>query len=117
MIQKSGAWGERIAAEFLKDKGYEILQTNFRIKAGEIDIIAYDNSCMVFVEVKTRKSSSFGYPSEYVNYAKQKKIKKAALCFVKSLDREMRFDVIEVFYHESAGGFQADEINHIENAF
>lgn len=117
MLQKSGPWGEKIASEFLEEKGYEILDTNFRIKVGEIDIIARDGSCTVFVEVKTRKNSNFGSPSEYVTYQKQQRLRKAAMCYIHSIDADMRFDVIEVFYHEGVGGFVLNRINHIENAF
>ncbi len=107
-----GASGEQQAAEFLKEKGYKILETNFSNKIGEIDIIAKDKEFVVFVEVKARSSKAFGLPSEAVNFHKQQKIRKVALSYLKSkkiLEKvQCRFDVVEVL---------GDEIRHIENAF
>lgn len=79
-----GASGEQRAAEFLKEKGYKILGTNFSNKIGEIDIIAKDKEFVVFVEVKARSSKAFGLPSEAVNFHKQQKIRKVALSYLKS---------------------------------
>lgn len=108
-----GEMGEAAACEYLKDKGYFILQRNFRCKTGEIDIIAVIDGCTVFVEVKTRKNDRFGAAAEYVDYRKQEKIKKAAMYFLKNQDADMRFDVIEVYH--SCG--QVTKINHITDAF
>ncbi|PIQ97014.1 MAG: YraN family protein, partial [Nitrospinae bacterium CG11_big_fil_rev_8_21_14_0_20_56_8] len=69
-----GQEGERKAADFLRSKGYRILQRNFRCAAGEIDIIAEDRKTVVFVEVKTRSGEGVGHPSLAVTPAKQKKI-------------------------------------------
>lgn len=112
-----GDFGEDAAEKYLKDNDYEILKRNFRLKFGEIDIIAKQNDCVVFVEVKTRKSSDFGQPSEYVNLRKQKRIKKAASVYIDIENNDIRFDVIEVFYSESGGKPVLNSINHIENAF
>lgn len=112
-----GDWGEQMAAEYLEDNGYEIEYRNFKIKAGEIDIIAKNGGCTVFVEVKTRKSNLFGEPSEYVNFRKIDHIKKTALVYLGSLDKEVRFDVIEIIYSYTDGEFFVDRINHIEDAF
>lgn len=112
-----GDFGEDAAEKYLKDKDYEILKRNFRLKFGEIDIIAKQNNCVVFVEVKTRKSSDFGQPSEYVNLRKQIRIKKAAAVYIDIENNDIRFDVIEVFYSESGGKPVLNSINHIENAF
>ena len=79
-----GASGEQQAAEFLKEKGYKILETNFSNKIGEIDIIAKDKEFVVFVEVKARSSKAFGLPSEAVNFHKQQKIRQVALSYLKS---------------------------------
>jgi len=111
--QLIGNFGEDAAVEYLKNKGYLILQRNFRCKSGEIDIIAVKDGCTVFVEVKTRKNSKYGYASEFVDYRKQEKIRKAAMYFIKSYDADMRFDVIEVYH----SGASVNEINHIEDAF
>ena len=111
--QLIGNLGEDAACEFLKNNGYFILQRNFRCKAGEIDIIAVKDGCTVFVEVKTRKNSGYGYASEFVDYRKQEKIRRAAMYFIKSDDADMRFDVIEVYH----SGAVVNQINHIEDAF
>lgn len=112
-----GKWGEDIACSFLEDKEYNIIERNFRVKCGEIDIIAEDDECLVFVEVKTRKNNDFGEPSEYVNYHKQQKLIRAANCYTDTVNTEMRFDIIEVFYYLSEGTPYMLKVNHIENAF
>ena len=111
--QDIGNFGEDAAAEYLKEKGYNVIQRNFRCKTGEIDIICVKDGCTVFVEVKTRKNSLYGSAAEFVNYSKQVKIKRAAMYFIKNADADMRFDIIEV-YHK---GGKITEINHIEDAF
>lgn len=111
--QDIGNLGENAAAEFLKGKGYNVLQRNFRCKTGEIDIICIKDGCTVFVEVKTRKNSLYGSAAEFVNYYKQIKIKKAAMYFIKNEDADMRFDVVEVYHKDG----EVTEINHIEDAF
>lgn len=117
MTKEIGDLGEMAACEYLAAHGYKIIKRNFRLKCGEIDIIAKKDGCTVFVEVKTRRSASFGQPSEYVDLRKQTKIRKTALCYIKSLDTDMRFDVIEVMYSNIRGEFVIRSINHIENAF
>lgn len=112
-----GDFGENAAEEYLEAMDYEILERNFRLKFGEVDIIAENKGCIVFVEVKTRKSNMFGEPSEYVDRHKQERVKKAAACYADLVNSEVRFDVIEVFYEESNGKLFATKINHIENAF
>ncbi|MGN0795505.1 MAG: YraN family protein [Christensenellales bacterium] len=106
-----GDVGENIAAEFLIKNGYKILCRNFRVKAAEIDIVAAKKNLVVFVEVKARQNLNYGYPSEAVTKAKQRKIAIAAECFIaknRMENNDFRFDVIEIL---------GDEINHIENAF
>ena len=103
---------EEKAVEYLTAKGYRIIKRNFRCRIGEIDIIAKQNDIVVFVEVKYRKTASFGYPEEAVSFSKQKIIRKVAEFFFAGeqlpLDTECRFDVIAIL---------GEEINHIENAF
>lgn len=112
MIDKK-VWhsGEAGAKKFLKENGYKILETNFKNKIGEIDIIAYKDDVYVFVEVKARTSLKFGRPSEAVGPFKQNKIRQVAQSYLISKNNyptQMRFDVIEVLN---------DEITHIKNAF
>ncbi|MBR0470367.1 MAG: YraN family protein [Clostridia bacterium] len=112
-----GSCGEDIAAEYLEDKDYEILERNYSFKFGEIDIIAEKDGCTVFVEVKTRKSRRYGSPAEYVDFRKQRRIKRVAACYRDIVNDDVRFDVIEILYNEHNGDFKITDINHIENAF
>lgn len=107
-----GKKGEEISVEYLKNRGYSIIAVNFKAAGGEIDIIAKKDGCIAFVEVKTRKTSKFGYPSEAVDYFKQQKIIRVAKAFIaKYTDYEVvSFDVCEVYTAER-------RINYIENAF
>jgi len=96
-----GRRGEKTAVNFLKNNGYDIISTDYRTRLGQIDIIAREKDTICFIEVKTRRSLSFGQPNEAVGYLKQKKISKVALGFLKEnqlLDSPARFDVISIFY-------------------
>lgn len=109
-----GTFGENAAAEYLEEKGYEILERNFKTPAGEIDIIALSpEDVYVFVEVKTRSSSKFGLACEAVDRRRQLRIMRTAQIYL--IKGDMRFDVIEVYYNGK--DFKITEINHIENAF
>lgn len=110
----TGRMGESLAVEYLTDKGYVILETNYRNKIGEVDIIAYDRDVLVFVEVKTRLGINYCYAYESVDSRKQKKIANTSLMFLqknKMSDIQVRYDVIEVYPMEE------ERINHFENAF
>ena len=111
--RQTGKNYEELAIKYLQDKGYFIIEKNFQVRQGEIDIIARDNATIVFVEVKYRGSSSSGHPLEAVTYGKQKKICKSALFYMNKNkispdNTSIRFDVI---------GILGNEITHIENAF
>lgn len=108
-----GNLGENTACKYLIEKGYDIIQRNFKCKTGEIDIIALKNGCTVFVEVKTRKNKNYGSAAEFVDYRKQLKIKRAAMYYLKKDDVYMRFDVIEIYHNNGV----ITEINHIKDAF
>ncbi len=73
-----GKYGEDLACDFLKKSGYKIIECNFRIRGGEIDIIALDKNTLVYVEVKTRSSHQFGLPEESVTYHKLKFLERAS---------------------------------------
>lgn len=115
--KKIGNLGEIAAAEYLKkEKKFKIIKKNYTNFFGEIDIIAKYNSQLVFVEVKTRTSTDFGYASEAVDYKKQEKIKKMAQIYTKnSYNNYVRFDIVEVYMDKKTN--QIFKINHIENAF
>jgi putative endonuclease len=97
--QRFGEKSERLAAAYLKLKGYRIIETNYRSSVGEIDIIAWEKGTLVFVEVKARRSSRFGSPKGAVTPAKQRKISMAALDYLKRSgqdDARARFDVVAI---------------------
>lgn len=113
-----GGAGEQIAADFLRQAGYQLLARNFRAKTGEIDIIVQKDGTIAFVEVKTRSNYNFGAPAEAVTYLKQRKIIRTALFYLKAsanTDKPFRFDIIEVLLRPTPGARAA--CNHIVNAF
>jgi len=116
--RKRGEWGEEIALEYLKTKGFTIAATGFRSRFGEIDIIAKSKEYLVFVEVKTRKNANFAYAREYVGRDKQRKLIATAKYWLLKRPTKLqpRFDVIEI-YAEHGEQTVTPEINHIENAF
>ena len=113
-----GVRGERIAASFLKQLGYRILAQGHRKKLGEIDIIAVDGSCVVFVEVKTWRTDDDADPSTAVNLAKQDKITRTALTYLKRhrlLNQPARFDVIAIVWDGQEA--TPPKIRHYKHAF
>lgn len=110
-----GHKGEKAARSFLQTQGFTILETNFRTKSAEIDIIARENNTLCFIEVKTRRSLKKGLPKESVTPAKQKKIILGTRIYLKEtkqMDSRVRFDVVEVY--EQGEDFL---FNLIKNAF
>ena len=95
---KIGRKGENLAVDFLKDKGYEILETNWFYDHKEIDIIAKHNNTIIFVEVKTRTTGFFGEPYEFVNVKKQEFLIEAATNYIfeNNIDLPVRFDIISI---------------------
>ncbi|MDI6741239.1 MAG: YraN family protein [Smithella sp.] len=111
----TGEKGEFAAVSYLKQNGYQILETNYRCAIGEIDVIARENNELVFVEVKTRKSGEMGYPEEAVGIKKQKKMSQLALWYLQNEamnNANARFDVIAITVSGSK-----NEIRLIKNAF
>lgn len=97
--QKLGSIGERLAAETLRERGYRILEYNFRCRHGEIDLIAEDEDDLVFVEVKTRRGTAFGRPEEAVTLSKRRKLVEVASYYLDlhaQPDRAWRIDVVAV---------------------
>jgi putative endonuclease len=76
--QTTGQLGEKLAAEFLAKQGYQIIETNFRCKEGEVDIIAKDRDCLAFVEVRTKTSRMYGTPEESVTARKKEHLRNTA---------------------------------------
>lgn len=113
--KERGDRGEALAAEYLRARGYRIVETNWRCRRGEIDLIAEKDGVLSFVEVKLRSGLSHGLPREFVTAKKQEKLRAAALLYlsVHGLDVPARFDVAEVY----ARGGEAVHIEYIEDAF
>ena len=114
----AGAWGEALAAEYLRKKRYQILATNYRSRFGEIDLIAANRKYLVFVEVKLRKSDSFANAFEYVDTRKQERIRTTASVYLSegSTALQPRFDVIEI-YAPQGTETKNPQIHHMEDAF
>ena len=110
----TGKQGEEEAARFLREKGYEILTTNYRYQHAEIDIVAQNGKLLLFVEVKTRTNVSFGNPEEFVNYTKAKLVMKAAeqYIFAHNWQHDVRFDILAVIINGNE-----IRIKHVEDAF
>jgi putative endonuclease len=114
--RKTGAFGEKIACNFLGNNGYQIIETNYRCRDGEIDIVARQRDILVFVEVKTRKSFIYGAPEESVTPAKMQKLKAVAEFYNQNHDNlppEWRIDVVAIEMN-TAGKISRIEL--IENA-
>ncbi len=113
-----GAAGEVLAARYLRDQGYDIVGANYRSRFGEIDIIAADDTYIVFAEVKSRSQNSYYTPREAVTAAKQQRIIKTALLYLAEYPQALqpRFDVIEIV---TAPGqpLKPVSLQHLKNAY
>ena len=112
-----GKFGEEVASKYLEAKGYKIKERNYRTFLGEIDIVCEYMGNIIFVEVKTRRSDKFGYPEEAVNFIKQQRIIKNALCYLSKYhiwEKNCCFDVILISISNHK---DRKRIKHIRNAF
>jgi putative endonuclease len=109
-----GQFGENIADRFLTEKGFHILDRNFRFKKGEIDIIAEDNGVLVLIEVKTRQTAEIGEPWRAVTRAKQRQIIQVANNYIQSrqITKNARFDIVSIVTNS-----YRTTIEHITDAF
>ena len=114
----TGAWGESLAAEYLRKKHYRIVAAGYRSRFGELDLIAQNRKFLVFVEVKLRKTDNFALAREYVNVAKQNRIRTTAALYLSENPTELqpRFDVIEIYAPQGTETVRP-VINHMEDAF
>ena len=113
--QVLGKEGERVAEQYLKNKGYKLVERNYRCPVGELDLIVLDRRVVVFVEVKTRSGHGYGSPLEAVEFRKQRKMIQAAQYFLsakKLHQRDARFDVVGISWPG-----REPVVEHIENAF
>lgn len=110
-----GFKGEALAKQHLEAAGYEILDENWRYGKAEVDLIAYLNKTIIFVEVKTRTGNAFGEPEDFVDAAKQKLLVSAADEFIELMDfnGEARFDIIAILFNKQGN----HRLNHIQDAF
>jgi len=118
-MNKSGQYGEDLAVEYLKRKGYEIIARNWRgekkLRAPEIDIIARRSDILIFIEVKTSSTGKFGRPEYWIDRKKRDRIAKGAEAFLSIYEtyfESSRFDAITVDRE-----CDPPRINHIKNAF
>jgi len=112
-----GVIGEDIAAGILKERGYVILERNFRCRYGEIDVVARIEDTVIFVEVKTRRNRRCGFPEESVDYRKQKKLRLLAEYYLaknRNLPRILRFDVYAIRLDETN---RPESVRVLENCF
>lgn len=112
--QKFGKNGEQEAVSFLKNLGFQILETNWRVRKLEVDIIAKDGDTLVVIEVKTRATDAFGDPETFIRKQKQSNLVKAANEYISQINfnGETRFDVIAVLQINNNL-----VVKHIQNAF
>jgi putative endonuclease len=109
--------GEEAAASYLRRRGYRILGRRLRSELGEIDLVALDGRTVVFVEVKTRQSAEAGHPADTVDRAKQRRLTRLAVAYLKRhglLEASARFDVVAVTWPE---GERRPTIEHIKSAY
>jgi putative endonuclease len=114
--KETGAAGEKIACTYLSNKGYTIIETNYRCREGELDIVARQKDTLVFTEVRTKKSYQFGTPEESITALKKEHLRAAAEHYLqdhKKLPADWRIDVIAVQMNASG---KVNRIEHIENA-
>lgn len=112
----TGNYGETLAVNYLKKLGYKILERNYRIRGGEIDIVARDGECLVFIEVKARWSHEYGLPVESITPWKIRALIKTASFYcvkVKWEDRPYRIDVVLIDFANSKDNPEVELIKNI----
>ncbi|MBS1501880.1 MAG: YraN family protein [Bacteroidetes bacterium] len=110
-----GRKGEGLAKTFLESAGYEILDENWTHGKCEVDLVAYKDGRMIFVEVKTRSGNNFGEPEDFVDKRKQRLLAVAADEYIYLMDHqgEVRFDIVSILFDKNADHI----LKHIEDAF
>lgn len=114
----TGAWGEALAAEYMRKKGYQLVASGYRSRFGEIDLIVKNKKYIVFVEVKLRKDASFAAAKEYVDRKKQDKLRVTASMYLSQNPSQLqpRFDVIEIYAPDGLATLKPN-LEHMEDAF
>ncbi len=114
--RETGALGERMAQDLLKKRGYRIIETNYRCRYGEIDIVARKKDCVAFVEVRTRRSLDFGRPEQSITRDKMRRMRATAAYYRQShrnLPESWRIDFVAVELDERG---KPGRVEHIEGA-
>lgn len=111
--QKTGRRGEDIAADYLHEKGYAVVERNFRYRRAEVDLIVRNSNLLVFIEVKTRRNTDFGFPESFVSPEQAELIVAAADHYVREQKWEglIRFDIVAITLEPDI------KIEHFEDAF
>ncbi len=112
-----GEHGEKLAEEFLVGSGMTVVERRHRTRRGEIDLVCRDGGTLVFVEVKTRRSDRAGAPFESITSAKQRRLTRLALTYLKQhdlLDFPARFDVVGILFEDDS---ETPRIDHYRDAF
>ncbi len=114
----AGAWGEALAAEYLRKRHFKIVAQGYRSRFGEIDLIAENRNFLIFVEVKLRKNADFAAAREYVDRYKQDRIRMTASMFLSQnpTNLQPRFDIIEIYAPEGHLT-KKPRLEHLEDAF
>ena len=110
----TGRNAESLATKALIEKGYDILENNFRNKFGEIDIIAKDQDTLVFVEVKAKTGEDFGLPEEMISRGKLQRVKNMAVIYLKGQNTQCRIDVVAVVLSQEG---ELVRLTHYENVY
>jgi putative endonuclease len=110
-----GRYGEHLAKAYLEQQGYRILEQNWVYGRAEIDLIAFYEKQLIFVEVKTRRSADHGEPEDFVNWKKEKQMEFASAVYIEKMGHqgEVRFDIVAIVFENK----ELYKINHIEDAF
>ncbi len=114
--KSTGTIGEKLARDFLKKKGYRILETNYRCSFGEIDIIARQGKCLVFIEVRTKSNLDYGTPEESINFIKKQHLERCASYYCQSHEKLPEFWRIDFVAVELDASNRVKRIEQIENA-
>ena len=114
----AGAWGESVAANYLRQKHYKIEAAGYRCRFGELDLVVSNRKFLVFVEVKLRKSADFAQARDYVDHYKQDRLRVTASMYLSQNPTKLqpRFDIVEIY---APNGYESSDIQiyHLEDAF
>ncbi len=115
--KRLGEWGEAEARRYLETKTYVLIERNFRVPEGEIDLVMQDGDIVVFVEVKTRTSDSFGTPEESISRPKRQRLLRAAWAFLQERERIDSFWRIDIVAIKASSDWTIQRLDHYQSAF